>query len=114
MPSITVAPGSAGARVGYTQVQQASGPGMPGRLQILAPAAEADAASATAAANSGVAAVAPAVPAADGSGLVMIQVVPKADPSAPQLGATVDELRAHLPRQAMVGGAAVGDLPLHH
>ncbi|MFL6117187.1 MAG: MMPL family transporter [Catenulispora sp.] len=114
MPSINVVPPDASARIGYTQVQQAFGPGMPGALQILAPAAVADAASATAAATPGIAAVAPAVPAADGSGLVLIQAVPSVDPSAPQLGATVDQLRAHLPQHAMVGGAAVENLDLQH
>jgi len=114
MPSITVVPKDASARVGYTQVQQAFGPGMPGTLQIVAPAAEAAPVSATAAATPGIAAVAPAVPATDGSGLVLIQAVPKADPSSPALGATVHDLRTHLPQQAKVGGAAVENLDLQH
>jgi putative drug exporter of the RND superfamily len=112
MPSITVVPTDASARVGYTAVQEAFGPGMPGTLQIVAPAAEADAAAAAASATPGIAAVAPAVPATDGSGLVMIQAVPNVDPSAPALGGTVNQLRAHLPQHAMVGGAAVENLDL--
>ncbi|NUR58327.1 MAG: MMPL family transporter [Catenulispora sp.] len=114
MPSITVVPEDASARVGYTQVQQAFGPGMPGTLQIVAPAAQADAVATTAAATPGIAAVAPAMPAADGSGLVLVQAVPKADPSSPALGATVHQLRAELPPEAKVGGAAVENLDLQH
>ena len=41
MPSIKVVPTNDGSRVGYTQVQQAFGPGAPGALQIVAPRAEA-------------------------------------------------------------------------
>ena len=112
MPSITVVPPDASARVGYTTVQAAFGPGMPGTLQIIAPAAEADAARAAATATPGIAAVAPAQPAADGSGLVMVQAVPAVDPSDPALAATVDHLRADLPEHALVGGAAVENLDL--
>ncbi|MEY9932090.1 putative membrane protein YdfJ with MMPL/SSD domain [Catenulispora sp. GP43] len=50
MPSITVVPADASARVGYTHIQQAFGPGMPGTLQIVAPADQAESASATVAA----------------------------------------------------------------
>ena len=114
MPSINVVPKDASARVGYTQIQQAFSPGMPGTFQIVAPAAEARAVSATASANPGIAAVGPAMPAADGSGLVLIQAVPKADPSSPALNTTVNQLRAHLPQQAKVGGAAVENLDLQH
>jgi RND superfamily putative drug exporter len=112
MPSITVVPPDASSRVGYTAVQQAFGPGMPGTLQVVAPAAEAQAATTAIAATPGIAAVAPAQSAPDGSGLVLIQAVPKVDPSNPALGATVDALRAHLPEHAVVGGAAVENLDL--
>jgi RND superfamily putative drug exporter len=112
MPSITVVPPDASSRVGYTAVQQAFGPGMPGTLQIVAPAAEAQAATTTIAATSGIAAVAPAQAAPDGSGLVLIQAVPKVDPSNPALGTTVNDLRAHLPQHTVVGGAAVENLDL--
>ncbi|MEY9932091.1 putative membrane protein YdfJ with MMPL/SSD domain [Catenulispora sp. GP43] len=54
------------------------------------------------------------MPATDGSGLVLIQAGPKADPSSPALAATVHQLRAHLPQQAKVGGAAVENLDLQH
>ena len=39
MPSIKVVPTTDGSRVGYTQVQQAFGPGAPGALQIVVPRA---------------------------------------------------------------------------
>ena len=39
MPSIKVVPADDGSRVGYDQVQEAFGPGAPGTLQIVAPAA---------------------------------------------------------------------------
>ncbi|SEM02909.1 MMPL family transporter [Streptacidiphilus jiangxiensis] len=112
MPSITVVPPDASARVGYTAVQAAFGPGMPGTLQIVAPAAEADAVRAAAGATPGIAAVTPAQSATDGSGLVMVQAVPTVDPSSKALGATVDHLRAALPEHALVGGAAVENLDL--
>ena len=41
MPSIKVVPASDGSRIGYTQVQAAFGPGAPGALQLVAPAADA-------------------------------------------------------------------------
>jgi RND superfamily putative drug exporter len=112
MPSITVVPPDSSSRAGYTLVQQAFGPGMPGTLQILAPTNEAAAAATVAGHTTGVAAVTPVQAATDGSGWSLIQAVPTVDPSNPALGATVDRLRAHLPDHAMVGGAAVENLDL--
>jgi RND superfamily putative drug exporter len=112
MPSINVVPSDASARVGYTAVQDAFGPGMPGTLQIVTPGAEAQAASKVAVATPGVAAVAPAESAPDGNGLMLIQAVPAVDPSSHALGAIVKDLRAHLPAHALVGGAAVENLDL--
>jgi RND superfamily putative drug exporter len=112
MPSITVVPEHASARAGYTAVQQAFGPGMPGTLQIVAPAADAAAVQSTTAATPGIAAVAPAQTAPDGSGLALIQAVPKVDPSNPALASTVHSLREHLPAGAKIGGAAVENLDL--
>ena len=37
MPSITIIPATANARVGYEQVTGAFGPGFPGTLQVLVP-----------------------------------------------------------------------------
>jgi len=104
MPSIAVVPQHDGSRVGYTLVQQAFGPGAPGTLQVVAPAGEAARVAAVARADAGVASVSPAQ--RGGSGLALLQVVPKTDPSAPATGQTIDRLRAALPAGALVGGAA--------
>ena len=42
----------------------------------------------------------------------MVQAVPTVDPSDPALAETVDRLRADLPTEALVGGAAVENLDL--
>ncbi|MDH2415989.1 MMPL family transporter [Nocardioides sp. CER19] len=112
MPSIKVLPSDAPARVGYDRVQEAFGPGAPGMLQIVAPAATAGAAQQVAAADPGIAAAMPPAPAADGSAYALVQAMPKVDPSAPELAQTVDRLRADLPDGALVGGAAVENLDL--
>ncbi len=112
MPSIKVLPEDASARVGYDVVQDAFGPGAPGTLQIVVPQAQADATSAALSQDSGIAGAMPAQPATDGSGLALIQAVPTVDPSDPELGQTVDRLRADLPPSAQVGGAAVENLDL--
>jgi RND superfamily putative drug exporter len=51
--------------------------------------------------------MAQAMPAMSGAGdLVAIQAMPIADPSDPAIGATIERLRAALPAEALVGGAA--------
>jgi RND superfamily putative drug exporter len=114
MPSINVLPSDASARVGYTEVQQAFGPGMPGMLQILTPTSQVAEVQAKTAATPGIAAAVPAQPAPDGSGWSLVQAVPKVDPSDPALKTTVGALRAELPRGTLVGGAAVENLDLQH
>ncbi|MEU6350351.1 MMPL family transporter [Streptomyces sp. NPDC047072] len=112
MPSITVVPEHDSSRVGYEAVQKSFGEGAPGTLQIVTKAADADRTAKEIAADSGIAGTMPAVPAADGSGLAMIQAVPSVDPSDPALAATVDRLRHELPATSLVGGAAVENLDL--
>jgi RND superfamily putative drug exporter len=112
MPSIKVLPTDSFARVGYDTVQAQFGPGAPGTLQVVAEAGQSDATIASLTADNGIAGVMPAQPAADGSGLVLVAAVPTVDPSDPDLGATVDRLRADLPSSAQVGGAAVENLDL--
>lgn len=112
MPSIKVLPEDASARIGYDLVQESFGEGAPGTLQIVMKDADADAASTVLASDPGIAGAMPAVPAADDSGLVLIQAVPTVDPSDPTLSDTVDRLRADLPEGALVGGAAVENLDL--
>ncbi len=103
MPSIKVVPASDGSRVGYTQVQQAFGPGAPGALQIVAPRARAAQVASVARRDPGIAQVAPPQP--GGGGLALIQATPNADPSSASVGRTIDRLRTHLPAGALVGGA---------
>jgi putative drug exporter of the RND superfamily len=104
MPSIKVVPAHDGSRVGYTQVQQAFGPGAPGALQIVSPPKEAVAAAATAGRDPGIARVAP--PQRGGNGLTLVQAIPTADPSSKSVGHTIDRLRGALPAGTLVGGAA--------
>ena len=112
MPSIKVLPSDASARVGYEQVKEAFGDGAPGALQIVTAAADAETASAVLGDDAGIGAVMPAMPAADGTDLRLIQAVPTVDPSDPDLVATVDRLRSDLPDSALVGGAAVENIDL--
>ncbi|MEV0222875.1 MMPL family transporter [Streptomyces sp. NPDC050704] len=112
MPSIKVVPEGDSSRQGYELVQASLGPGAPGMLQVVVPSAEAEATARSLKATDGIAAVTPAQPAVDGSGLTMIQAMPSVDPSDAQLAGTVAELRAELPSGALVGGAAVENLDL--
>jgi RND superfamily putative drug exporter len=111
MPSITIVPTSANARMGYNQVTQAFGPGAPGTLQVLVPATQQTTALATMARTPGVAAVMPG-PTADG--WTLDQVVPTTGPSTSATGATVDRLRHVLPAASLVGGAAAENHDLQH
>jgi len=112
MPSIQVVPEDAAVRQGYELVQEQMGVGAPGALQIVVPASDAQAAAEVASSVDGVAAVTPAMPAMDGSDLVMMQALPTVDPSDPALGGTFDTLRAELPDSALVGGAPAENLDL--
>jgi RND superfamily putative drug exporter len=103
MPSITIIPASANARVGYNQVTQAFGPGAPGTLQVLVPAAQQNAALAPLAHTPGVAAV---MPGPSSQGWTLDQVVPTTGPSTAATGATIDRIRHALPAGSLVGGAA--------
>jgi RND superfamily putative drug exporter len=104
MPSIKVVPAQDGARVGYAQVVGAFGPGAPGTLQVVAPAAEAEAARRVLAEDPAIAGVTPAMPGAQGA--VLLQAVPTVDPSSPELGRADDRLRSALPAGTLLGGAA--------
>ena len=104
MPSIKVVPEGDTSRQGYELVQQEFGPGAPGALQVVAPAAEARAVSKRIAADPGIAQVTPPQPSASGE-VALIQAVPATDPSASELGTTIDRLRSELPADVSVGGA---------
>jgi putative drug exporter of the RND superfamily len=112
MPSIKVLPEDASARVGYDRVQESFGEGAPGTLQVVADRADAKSTAAVLTADEGITAAMRPMPAADDSGLVLVQAVPTADPSDPELDDTVDRLRSELPDSAVVGGAAVENLDL--
>jgi RND superfamily putative drug exporter len=103
MPSITIVPPGANARIGYGQVAIAFGPGAPGTLQVLVPARQQDAALTALAQTPGVAAT---VPGPSNSGWTLNQVVPTTGPSTTATGATIDRLRQVLPAGSLVGGAA--------
>ena len=103
MPSITIVPPGANARVGYNQVTAAFGPGAPGTLQVLAPTGRQRAAAGALAKDPGVARFALG---GSGHGWTLDQVVPTTGPSTTATGATIDRLRRELPPGTLVGGAA--------
>lgn len=103
MPSITIVPATANARIGYGQVTDAFGPGAPGTLQVLVPASQSATALHELATARGVAHV---LPGSTSDGWTLDAVVPTTGPSTAATGATIDELRQLLPAGTLVGGAA--------
>jgi RND superfamily putative drug exporter len=103
MPSITIVPPSANARVGYDQVTHGFGSGAPGTLDVLVPASSEQHALAALAHDKGVAG---AVSGPSSGGWTLNQVVPTSGPSTKTTGATIDRLRGELPASSLVGGAA--------
>jgi len=103
MPSITIVPPSANARVGYHQVTSAFGAGAPGTLQVVVPAGEQARAMAMLSHAPGVAG---AVPGPSNAGWTLDQVVPTTGPSTTTTGTTIDHLRQILPAGTLIGGAA--------
>ncbi len=112
MPSIEVVPEDAPVRQGYALVQEQMGEGAPGMLQIIAPAADAEATATAPAGTEGIAMVTPPQPALDGTDYVMLQAIPNVDPSDEQMGTILSQLRADLPDSALVGGAPAENLDL--
>ena len=109
MPSITIVPASANARIGYDEVASAFGPGFPATLQVLVPSAERAAGLRAARDTSGVAVVTSG-PIADG--WTLDEVVPTTSPSAVATGETIQRLRQDLPPGSLVGGAAAENYDL--
>ena len=103
MPSIAIIPASQSARVGYNQVVDAFGPGAPGMLSIVTSVTDQKQAQAALGRDPGIAA---AMPAGVSNGWAMTLALPTTDASAPATGATIDRLRADLPPDSLVGGAA--------
>ncbi|HVA08042.1 MAG TPA: MMPL family transporter [Acidimicrobiales bacterium] len=104
MPSITIVPPGANARVGYYQVTNAFGPGAPGTLQVVVPEGEQKQAMATLAHALGVAGV---MAGPTSAGWTLDDVVPMSGPSTTATGVTIDHLRQVLPTGTLIGGAAV-------
>jgi RND superfamily putative drug exporter len=109
MPSITIIPANANARVGYGQVSSAFGPGAPGTLDVLVPASHQTRALATLAADTGVAGVSPG---STNAGWTLDQVVPTSGPSTTATEGTIARLRVELPAGTLVGGAAAENYDL--
>ncbi len=103
MPSITIVPPTANARVGYDEITKAFGPGAPGTLQVLVRADRQRAALATLARTAGIATT---IAGPTHAGWTLDQVVPTTGPSASATGATIDRIRRVLPTGSLVGGAA--------
>jgi RND superfamily putative drug exporter len=112
MPSIAVVPEDAPVRQGYHLVQDAMGDGAPGMLQVITDAEDAGTATDLATSTDGIAAVTPAMPAGDDSGLVMFHAVPEVDPSDEEMTGILADLRADLPESALVGGAPAENIDL--
>ena len=103
MPSIKVVPPSDSSRVGYRQVQAAFGPGATGPLQLVASSENAARVTALAKGEPGIAQV---LAPRGGSGKpVLIEAMPRRDPSTPAVGQTIERLRARLPAGTLLGGA---------
>jgi RND superfamily putative drug exporter len=111
MPSITVIPSSASARVGYNAVEGAFGPGALNPVQVVAPAGQAPAVRATLAASRDIAVVLPTR--ADPSGWTLTTAIPTSAPSSRGADAAVTDLRAALPAGTLVGGPNVENHDLH-
>ncbi|MHB1928453.1 MAG: MMPL family transporter [Acidimicrobiales bacterium] len=111
MPSITIIPASANARIGYNEVTSAFGPGFPGTLQVVVPAADQTTALQNARHTPGVAAV---MAGPTSHGWYLDQVVPTTGPSSVATGVTIERLRHDLPAGSLVGGAAAENYDLQH
>jgi len=103
MPSIKVVPESAGSRIGYSQVQEAFGPGAPGALQIVTSQEDLAAVESVLSDDSGIAGLGTRATSGE---LVLLVAYPTDDPSDPAVGATIDRLRESLPVGTLLGGAA--------
>jgi putative drug exporter of the RND superfamily len=101
MPSINVVPQDDQSRQGHEQIQAGFGPGAPGALQIVTPAAGRQRVVSAVQADPGIAQV---LPPERAGGQLLIEAVPTSNPSSPQLGATIDRLRSRLPSDTLIGG----------
>jgi RND superfamily putative drug exporter len=112
MPSVTVLPHDSSAKLGYHEIAEAFGPGAPGMLQVVTAPQEAGRTSQILAADPGIAAVLPAMPASDGSDYELVQAMPRVQPDDPAYGSILDRLRTDLPTTSLIGGAAAENADL--
>ena len=103
MPSITVVPEEDSSRQGFEQVQRGFGSGAPGTLQVVGPATEKQSLTRVLREEPGIVRVLPAQ--TGGGESVLVQAVPRGEPSGEGVRATIDRLRAALPQDALVGGS---------
>ncbi len=103
MPSIAVVPKGDSSRAGYDQIQRAFGVGTPGVLQIVTPRSNAGQVATLARREPGIAEVPP--PSNGAGGMVLVQAIPRGDPSGQAVGRTIERLRAELPSGALLGGS---------
>ncbi len=111
MPSITVVPPSAPARIGYDIVAKAFGPGAPGELQIITSPAHLAATDAVLTHDPNIARVMPAVRSTSAP-LDMVSAVPTMDPSSAAMDTAIVQLRQRLPSGTLVGGAPAENVDL--
>jgi RND superfamily putative drug exporter len=105
MPGISVLSDGRSAREGYEGIAAAFGPGAPGPIQIVVPSgADTEAVAATVSESPKIVAVYPAQPSPAGSGKSLITAISSVDPSRPEAGDVIAELRAELPAGVLVGG----------
>ncbi|MBK7124332.1 MAG: MMPL family transporter [Dehalococcoidia bacterium] len=103
MPGINVLPESKQARQGYEQLATSFGPGGPGPIQVVVPAAaDANAIAAIISGTPGIAMAFPPQLGAEGSSL--IQAIATTDPSSKESIALIGTLRDALPSSVLVGG----------
>jgi RND superfamily putative drug exporter len=114
MPSIKVVPPGDSSRVGYEQVKAAMGPGATGPLQLVTRSAQAARVAQIARRDPGVAQVLPVQPGSGGGGRSLVTAIPRQDPSNPAVGATIERLRAQVPRGTVLGGAVAENHDLQH
>ena len=111
MPSITVIPSSASARVGYDAVERAFGAGALNPLQVVAPTVETNAVRATLTADRDLVMVLPSH--SGGHGWTLTTAIPAAAPSSVAADQTLTRLRSRLPSAALVGGPNAENTDLH-
>jgi RND superfamily putative drug exporter len=111
MPSILVVPKDSSSRTAFELIQKGFGPGAPAELQIVVPEAQLPAAEEALTTDPG---IAHSLSPEHSGGYGLLRAIPEAEPTSPQLGATIDRIRQSLPPEALVGGPAAENHDLAH